>query len=288
MVSLAYLAVAIALGLIVGLGGWRPAPLAALLLLNAILLPVVMAVYSLLTGVFENKPLGSVGLAFHERWRSELGLGLAIGAVMVLLVAGLERFLGLAAFHWSGEAAAQLLSAATFAVFLMLISAASEEVLFRGYPFQRLVDAIGPVGAVLVFSGLFGIVHLGNPHHTWISTANTMLVGIPLAVAYLRTRALWMPIGIHFAWNFVQGYGLGLPVSGLVLPGTAISARVQGGTWLTGGAYGPEGGLLATPVFLAATVYVLFSGSIYVSKEMKDLVFGSSPEQPRAGRPELG
>ena len=69
-----------------------------------------------------------------------------------------------------------------------------------------------------------------------------MLVGVPLSVAYLRTRALWMPVGIHFAWNYVQGFIFGLPVSGFRLPTSVLTARVHGAAWLTGSAYGPEGG----------------------------------------------
>ena len=104
-----------------------------------------------------------------------------------------------------------------------------------------------------------------------------MLVGIPLAAAYLRTRALWMPIGIHFAWNFLQGFTLGLPVSGIALPDALVTARVHGAVWLTGGDYGPEGGLLASGAIVAVTFYMLLSKRIYTSEEMKALVFGRSP-----------
>jgi len=66
------------------------------------------------------------------------------------------------------------------------LAAAHEEAVFRGYPFQRLVESLTPVGAIAVASALFGLAHFGNPHRTWISTANTMLVGIPFAIALPR------------------------------------------------------------------------------------------------------
>ena len=237
---------------------------------------VLLGIFKFLTGTFDRRPLGSVGVAFHSRWRAELGRGLVVGAVMILLVAGLEAALGLAHFGWRTESPGRILMGGGVLGFLLLVAATNEELVFRGYPFQRLMDAIGPVGAIAVFSALFGLGHLANPDHTWISTLNTMLVGIPLAVAYLRTRALWMPIGIHLAWNFVQGYTLGLPVSGLDLPACVFTSVVSGPRWVTGGAYGPEGGVLATGVILATTFYLLASRRIYITEEMKKLVSGPS------------
>jgi hypothetical protein len=109
-------------------------------------------------------------------------------------------------------------------------------------------------------------------------------VGIPLAVAYLRTRALWMPVGIHLAWNFVEGYALGLPVSGLGLPARVFTSVVSGPRWVTGGAYGPEGGVVATGVIVVATFYLLASRRIYMSEEMRKLVLGP-PRVGAAGPP---
>jgi membrane protease YdiL (CAAX protease family) len=235
--------------------------------------PALLAAFKLLTGVFDGRPLGTVGLAFCGRWLRELGLGLLIGAVMILLVAALEGILGVAHFTQGGVPPARLWHWAAGLLLFGFIAAANEELVFRGYPFQRLVEAVGAVGAVGLCAALFAIMHLGNPHHTWISTLNTALVGIPLAVAYLRTRLLWLPIGIHFAWNFVQGLVLGLPVSGVQVPYPLFRAEVSGNPLLTGGNYGPEASLLATAVVLLATGYLGFSKSIYISEEAKAFVF---------------
>ena len=243
--------------------------LEALLLLLALL-----GVFKILTTFFDRRPLGSMGLAFHRRWGRELGLGIILGAAIILTVAALEWMLRLAHFGMNSLSPAHALSGGVFYSLTLAMAATNEELIFRGYPFQRLVEAITPAGGIAVTSALFGLAHLGNAHHTWISTANTALVGIPLAIAYLRTRSLWMPIGIHFTWNFVLGFVIGLPVSGFAFSDSLLQAQVRGAAWLTGAAYGPEGGVLATIAIAGATIYLLLSKRIYVSEEMRELVMG--------------
>jgi len=136
---------------------------------------------------------------------------------------------------------------------------------------------LGAAGAVALASVCFGLMHLGNPDHTLLSTINTMLVGVPLSIAYLRTRALWMPVGIHFAWNYMQGFVFGLPVSGFRLPAAILTPRAHGGAWLTGSAYGPEGGLLCTLVVVGTGLFLFLSPRIRMSGRMKELVYGPSP-----------
>lgn len=275
----------ILLGVILPVLGIKPGTVALFALTSALALMFLLGLYKIFTAVLEGRPLGSVGLAFCGRWQIELTMGLALGGVMILSVASLERLFGLAHFSLSSLPASQTLRAGVAMIILLLIAATTEELAFRGYPFQRLVEAVGPVPAVAVFSILFGMMHLANPSATPISTFNTILVGVPLAVAYLRTRALWLPIGLHFSWNLMQGYVLGLPISGMDFPSSLLKAEVAGPLWLTGGAYGPEGSVIATGVIILATGYLLFSKSIYTTKEMRDLVFGPAPAQ--CGCPEV-
>jgi hypothetical protein len=240
-----------------------------------------MAAFKLMTAVFDRRPLGSVGLAFHPRWWRELGRGLAVGAAMLFLAIVLEWGCGFAHFAFTTH---PMLGAGSFSFAFFAAAAANEEAVFRGYPFQRLAESITPVGAIVLTSGFFGLAHLANPHRTWISTLNTALVGVPFAIAYLRTRSLWMPMGMHFIWNFLLGFFLGLPVSGFNVPASVFTARVRGPSWLTGGEYGPEGGLLAMAAILGAIVYLSFTKSIYTTEEMKALVFAPvtsrRPDQP--------
>jgi membrane protease YdiL (CAAX protease family) len=233
--------------------------------------------FKIMTRVFERKPLGVVGLAFHPYWVKEMCVGLAIGGIMMVSVGGTEALLALARFHRNSLPASAELAYGSGLFLVLLISATNEELVFRGYPFQKLVESLGPPGAVAVGSACFGLAHLANSHHTWISTLNTMLVGIPLSIAYLRTRSLWMPVGIHFAWNYVQGFIFGLPVSGFRFPTTLLNAQVHGGNWLTGSAYGPEGGLLCTIVVLGAGTFLFLSPRIRMSGRMRELVYGPSP-----------
>lgn len=278
MVVSAQFSVAILLGITFDIAGREPAHV--LFWASCLTLPALLAVFKILTSLFEKKPLRSIGLAFCGRWAADLGMGLALGTLMVLAVAALELGLGAARFSWNSISMGQVMEGGAYYGALFAVAATNEELMFRGYPFQRLIEALGPAAAAGVSSVLFGAAHLGNPSHTWLSTLNTALVGVPLAVAYLRTRALWLPIGIHFAWNFILGYGLGFQVSGIAFTRTLFSANVNGLPWLTGGTYGPEGGGLATIVIVVATVYLSFSRSIYMSDEMRELALGAANGMP--------
>jgi len=257
---------------VIGRGQWGP--WAILFWALVATLAATLGGFKALTQIFDRRPLRAMGLALHSRWMKELGQGLALGSAMILLVVAPEWTCGLARFTFAGLPAPRAMSL-TFVI--LAVAAANEEIVFRGYPFQRLVESITPAGAVVVSSVLFGVVHLSNPHHTLFSTVNTALVGVAFALAYLRTRALWMPIGMHFIWNFLMGFVLGLPVSGIDFPATMLRANAVGPPWLTGGDYGPEGGLLATVAILAATGFLFFSKHLSISKDMRALALAAAP-----------
>lgn len=144
---------------------------------------------------------------------------------------------------------------------LLLGGAMLEELMFRGYPFQRLLEAIGVPGAIVVLSVFFGAVHLGNPNSggfwSW-GFFNTLAVGILFAVAYLRTRTLWFPFGVHFGWNFFLGVVYGLPVSGIKDFSVVVRATARGSRLLTGGAYGIEASLTGSAVILLGLLLIGF------------------------------
>jgi hypothetical protein len=115
---------------------------------------------------------------------------------------------------------------------------------------------------------LFGLAHLQNPAATPLSTANTVLVGVLLALCYLKTRGLWLPFGLHFGWNFWLGYVFSLPVSGIELSQRLFTVRLGEPVWLSGGAYGPEGSLLTTVAILTACFWLVRTRWLTVSPAM--------------------
>ena len=209
----------------------------------------------------EGSVLSYIGLP-SARWFRQAAAGVLLGFVMVFLA-----IVFIAIFFRYHIARIVLtprtLDSAALAGAAIVTGAMAEELSFRGYPFQRLVESLGRVGAIAGLSALFGLVHLMNPHVSdsraveVFAFVNTLLIGIVLAIAYLRTRALWFPWGLHFAWNLTMGMIFGLPVSGLNDFAVLVRARTVGPDWLLGGGYGIEGGLLGTAVILLGLGYVL-------------------------------
>jgi hypothetical protein len=134
---------------------------------------------------------------------------------------------------------------------ILLIASLAEEVAFRGYPFQRLSETINPFFAMLVLSGLYALAHITNPGASPASFLVTMFAGWLFTIAYLRTRALWLGWGIHFAWNASMAVLFGLPLSGTTRFSPVITSTAIGSTWLTGYNYGPEGSAVGIVVMLA-------------------------------------
>jgi len=140
-------------------------------------------------------------------------------------------------------------------LFSLWFAAAGEELIFRGYAFQLLVEKMGPFATVLPAGVIFGLAHGTNPHASLLGVANTMLWGILLGYAFVRSHDLWLPIGLHFGWNAV------LPLFGVNLSGLTIEVTRYFYRWdllplWSGGDYGPEGGLLTT-IFALALLYML-------------------------------
>lgn len=200
--------------------------------------------------------LGSMGLALDRAALHDSLAGTALGAGMVAASVAVVALAGRVEFHWIGRGPRVLL-AILAVTFVTAVAAMAEEVAFRGYPFQRLVEGIGALGGIVLLSVLFGAIHLGNPHASLWGFLNTIEIGAFLAVAYLRTRSLWMPWGLHFGWNLMLGMVLGLPVSGINDFTVAVQGTATGPLWLTGGSYGIEASLTGTLVVAASFLVLL-------------------------------
>jgi len=198
---------------------------------------------------------GPDALGFHVSSETvpEAAKGLAVGVGIGLVVIGVMAVLG--GVRWTsqdGTAVAWLWGGAGALAFLTL-PAAAEEALLRGYPLQALAEAWGPGRALVATSVVFGALHLGNPGATALGTVNVGAAGMLLGVVYLRTGSLWWATGVHLGWNWAHGYLADVPVSGLeVIDAPFYEGVARGPEWLGGGAFGPEGSVIATVVVLAA------------------------------------
>lgn len=220
------------------------------LLYRAILLFLLLVGYAGMGFAFERQrePLKAMGLMQRETARAEFGTGVAVGwGMMVLCVLPMAVTGGLIVTFWHS---AHQFGELILGFLVLLVASLAEEVAFRGYPFQRLIEAFGPTFATILLSALFAVIHIFNPGSSSASTLTTFLAGWLLSLAYLRTRALWLPWGLHFGWNASMGLLFGLPISGLRTFSPVVSSVARGPLWLTGDGYGPEGSAVAVVVIL--------------------------------------
>ncbi len=225
--------------------------------LTAVLTAVVTAI------LVDRRRLRDYGFRFRRAWWRDLGFGLFLGVALMTFVFVIEL-----AFGWiqiTGFLTASPGFAPSVLLFTTLLvfvgTSLMEELLVRGILLTNLAEGLagfGPLSerggtavAVLLTSVLFGVLHLNNPNATVISSAGVAFGGVFLAVGYVLTGDLAIPLGVHLTWNYVQGVVYGFPVSG-VIPGVQVVAtRQTGPTVVTGGAFGPEAGLLGlVAVFL--------------------------------------
>ncbi len=228
----------------------------------------VLAGYLLLILPFvDRRSIRTMGLWFYGGWGKELGLGLLIGVVLNSAVVLMIYLLGYYSVTMTPVSPMAMLSGLGWSLLVITLAATAEEALFRGYPFQRLVESWGEFGAVFFLSALFGWAHLNNPAATELSTANTAVAGVLMAAMYLKTRALWVPIGFHISWNYIMGAVFSLPVSGINFTHRIFEVETTGPEWLSGGDFGPEGSVLTTIVGVAGLVWLSRTSLLGVSPE---------------------
>ena len=168
-------------------------------------------------------------------------LGLAAGAALFSAVVGVLWLLG--SYHVVGTNAHPHWIAAALTVGLG--AGIGEEIMFRGVLYRVAEEGLGTWVALLVSALFFGAVHLGNPGATlWAGAAIAIEAGILFGLLYLVTRSLWVCMGLHAAWNFMQGTVYGIPVSGTPADGWLVSTR-SGPDWLSGGVFGAEASVVA-------------------------------------------
>ncbi len=210
---------------------------------------VMIAAYRLLVRSIEKRTAQEVG----RRHAGRLALsGVVGGAALFTAVEMVLAWKGVAHFGWYVGTAYL-----GHAVAVSLVAAVGEEIVFRGVVFRIVEEGFGTLVALVFSAGLFGLLHGFNPGASTVSTVAIALeAGILLATAYTATRSLWLPIGLHFGWNFTEGGVFGAAVSGNAAHGL-FSSTLSGNVLWTGGAFGPEASVAAVGVCLAASLVLL-------------------------------
>ena len=204
------------------------------------------------------RPLADVGL--HRAGApAHLSRGFAFGVLIVVPVVALSLAGGLR-YGPDGGTAIEYLGTGAWTVLVLLFPAAAEEILCRGYPLAVLAERWGNAVALLLTTVAFSVLHGANPEVTPLALLNIALAGLLLGVVRIVTGSLWAATGVHLGWNLATGFLADLPVSGITLvDAPLIEVTETGRDFITGGAFGAEGGLASTAAIALAIVYVMRS-----------------------------
>ena len=185
-------------------------------------------------------------------------LGILVGFIIMVLVVSTIVAMGDATVTWKGFSVEK-----QFSVFMMFLAVAvGEEMIFRGVIFRWIDERWNTWVALLISAILFGWMHISNDNATWWSSlAIAVEAGLLLGAAYKWSGSLWVPIGIHWAWNYTQGNIFGLAVSGSDAGETMLTTIVNGPDIITGGAFGPEASIIS--VILGTFFTIVFLANCY-------------------------
>jgi membrane protease YdiL (CAAX protease family) len=216
-----------------------------------ITISLVLAVYKLAIVRLGERPRDDLPATGAIR---NLALGLAAGAVLYGLVVGIAAVFDIYRITGQGGTSMLLLGLISEGV----MPGFMEELLFRGILFRWIEELAGSWTALVITSALFGLAHILNPGATWFSSfAIAIEAGLLLGGAYMLTRSLWLPMGLHAAWNIMQGPVFGVPVSGLPAHGV-FRSTLSGPTLLSGGSFGLEASLIAVTIATAAGLWFIW------------------------------
>jgi membrane protease YdiL (CAAX protease family) len=234
--------------------------------------------------LLERLPWRSLGLTLHAGWFRDLFIGCVVGFVSLALAVGIATAWKGLSFSFNHAPLTSLARSMVGSGVLLFVAALAEEAMFRGYALQTLTRARLAWLGVFLTSVPFALAHLDNPNVVpGVTFANTAIAGIWFGVAYLRTRSLWLPWGLHWAWNWALGWFFGLPVSGgKITSNPLLNATDIGPAWLTGGAYGIEGGVACTVALVLSTFFLWWTPGLYATPELKKLTSAENPDGDRS------
>ena len=207
----------------------------------------------------DKRSFESLGLKLNRHTLLDVLAGIAITFLqmgfiyIVMLGLGWLTFQG---FAWQFDPVDVVIRGVLSFLVVFIFVGWNEELLSRGYHLQTIASGLNLFWGVVISSAIFGLLHLGNPNATWVSAAGIFFAGVFLAYGYIRTKQLWLPIGLHIGWNFFEGVVFGFPVSGLADIYKLIRIQVRGPEIWTGGAFGPEAGLIVLPALLLGALLI--------------------------------
>ena len=224
---------------------------------------IIIGVYLLIVRVIEKRSTQTMGLPFHEAgdkkravfsYARGLGIGLCmmLAVFLLLLVTGQARVAG---FGLDASA----VSLFVLYIFMWIPQGASEEIMTRGYMLPRLSAKFNRPAAVAITSLFFGLLHTGNSGFSIIAFMNLILIAVFFAMLSIYTQEIWTVCAVHSVWNFAQGNLFGFEVSGIVPTVSLFQTQniKTGSDILTGGAFGPEGGLIVSGVITISLVILV-------------------------------
>jgi hypothetical protein len=211
--------------------------------------PIFILVWAWLW-LFERRPLWTVGLE-RKGWLSKYLRGAFLGVLMIAVTVGLSVALGYVDLEGSGLELGVAISGSMILLVGWIVQGAAEEILFRGFLFPILGSRYGLVLGVLISSMLFALLHIFNTSLSLLAMFNLLLFGAFAAFYAIKEGGLWGVFAVHSLWNWAQGSLFGMEVSGLPADlDTFFQLKETGPDWITGGAFGPEGGIVVTIVLV--------------------------------------
>jgi len=235
-----------------------------------IFVPVMLGQTAICTRLLEHRSIKGIGVAFHHGWMRDLAAGWLISTLMITVVAAFHVFRHVGEFQSNGLDKSRILKAIFQGAILYLIAAFFEELMMRGFPLQALIRDYSIIAAVIVMSIVFALFHNANPDFSWLAFVNTVLAGVWLSIAYLKTRSLWLATGLHTGWNYAMGVIFGYAGSGNARPTDSLwKAHMWGSHWITGGDYGPEGGFVVTIIVVLVSIWLWRTKWFKPSQEMQ-------------------
>ena len=234
--------------------------------------------------ILDKRPITDFGLRMNTQWWKDCLVGFLVASVVMFLMVLGMWLLGWAEFSgfgWNRTSDRSFLWMLGGYVVTMALVGFYEELWARGYQLKNMTEGfytgrnryVAGLIAIGISSLAFGALHLGNPNVTFLGILVIVLAGVMLALPYVVTGQLGYSVGLHFAWNVVQGAVFGLPVSGNLFRQSVLQLQVTGPELWTGGRFGPEGGFFGIIGVVLIVIFMIAwlrirGYSMTISKEL--------------------